>query len=65
MAYICETMEIINGIQTYANCSHYVDPSFNPLYLTGAQARVLYYEFAKLLAVFLVFSVAAKAAKSL
>lgn len=64
MAYVCESLQIIEGIQT---CASWVIQSnlSDSLKITGADAREIYKEFGKLWIVFITFAVIAKTAKLL
>lgn len=64
MAYVCETLQVIEGVQTCA--SWVVQSNFTDyLAITGEEARLIYREFGKLWIVFVSFAVIAKSAKLL
>lgn len=64
MAYVCESLQLIEGVQTCVSWVIQTNLS-DSVAINGAQARVLYLEFAKLFALFISFAVIAKAAKLL
>lgn len=66
MAYVCETLQLVNNVQTCVSWVMYTEPDFfKSVAITGAQAKVLYVEFGKILALFLGFVIVAKATKLL
>lgn len=64
MAYVCESLQIIDGVQT---CVSWVIQTnlTDSIAINGQQARLLYIEFSKLFALFIGFAVVAKAARLL
>lgn len=64
MAYVCESLQIIEGVQT---CVSWVIQTnlMDSIAINGQQARALYLEFSKLFALFIAFAATAKVAKLL
>lgn len=66
MSYVCEALDLINGVQTCVQWATYTEPDlFKSIAINGEQSRTLYYEFSKLLALFVCFAFVAKATKLL
>lgn len=64
MAYVCETLQLVNNVQTCVSWVAYTEPDiFKTIALSGEQARSLYLEFSKFLSVCVCFVLLAKVAK--
>ncbi|KAA8732036.1 hypothetical protein F4V57_10435 [Acinetobacter qingfengensis] len=66
MAYVCETLQLIDNVQTCVSWVAFVEPNlFRSIEINGEQAREIYKQFLKIDLLFVGFVVVAKAAKLL
>lgn len=66
MAYVCETLQLIDNVKTCVLWVTYVEPNFfKSIEITGEQAREIYKQFLKIDLLFVGFVVVAKATKLL